>query len=207
MDLLDLVKSQLSEQLLDGLSSQAGIGNRETTQNATMAAAATLIKALSKNASNQEGAQALSGALERDHDGSILGDLAGMLLNKEQTTPEQVVPKALNGAGILKHVLGGKQSNVIDMISQMAGVDQSSSMSLLTKVAPLVMGVLGQQQKTQSLDPNGLAALLGSANNFQKEKVKEMSMIEKLLDQDGDGSIADDAANIGMKILGGLFKK
>jgi len=206
MDLLDLVKSQLSEQLIEGLASQVGIGNKEQTQNATLAAASTLINALSRNASTETGASALSGALERDHDGSILNDLAGLLLNQGQST-QAAQPSMLNGAGILKHVLGGKQNDVISMIAKMAGLDQNASASLLTKIAPLVMGVLGQQQKQQSLDPSGLAALLNQNREQIQKKDAGMSIFEKILDQDGDGSIADDAANIGMKILGGLFKK
>lgn len=206
MDLLDLVKSQLSDQLIEGLASQVGIGNKEQTQNATLAAASTLINALSRNASTETGASALSGALNRDHDGSILNDLAGLLLNQGQST-QAAQPSMLNGAGILKHVLGGKQNDVVSMIAKMAGLDQNASASLLTKIAPLVMGVLGQQQKQQSLDPSGLAALLNQNREQIQKKDAGMSIFEKILDQDGDGSIADDAANIGMKILGGLFKK
>jgi len=204
MDLLDLVKSQLSEQLIDGLTSQVGIGNKEQTQNATLAAASTLINALSRNASTENGASALSSALERDHDGSILNDLAGMLLNQGSQTAQ---PSMLNGAGILKHVLGGKQNDVISLIAKMAGLDQNASASILTKIAPLVMGVLGQQKKQQSLNPSGLAALLNQNRVQIQEKDENMSIFERILDQDGDGSIADDAASIGMKILGGLFKK
>lgn len=207
MDLLDLVKSQLSDQLIDGLSSQVGIGNREQTQNATLAAATTLINALSRNAATQDGASALSGALNRDHDGSILNDLAGMLLNQGQNNNANTQSSMLNGAGILKHVLGGKQNDVIGLIAKMAGLDQNASASILTKIAPLVMGVLGQQQRQQSLDPSGLADLLSQNKRTIQQKDTSMGIFEKILDQDGDGSIADDAANIGMKLLGGLFKK
>lgn len=206
MDLLDLVKSQLSEQLIDGLTSQLGTGNREQTQKATMAAASTLINALSRNASTENGASALSGALDRDHDGSILNDLAGMLLGG-QTQNQGQSASMLNGAGILKHVLGGKQNDVISMISKLAGLDQNSSASILTKIAPLVMGVLGQQKKQQSLNPSGLAQLLNQSRTQMQQKDQSMSLFERILDQDGDGSIADEAASIGMKILGGLFKK
>ena len=39
------------------------------------------------------------------------------------------------------------------------------------------------------------------------EKNMAMSIFEKILDRDGDGSIMDDIAQIGFKSLGNLFKR
>lgn len=50
-----------------------------TTEKAVPAALATLMGALARNTDRSDGAEALFGALARDHDGSVLGDLDGFL--------------------------------------------------------------------------------------------------------------------------------
>lgn len=209
MNLVDLIQSQLSDQLLEGLSQQSGIGSKEKTKDATMVAAQAIIAALSKNTRKKDGASSLSGALERDHDGSILNDLAGLLLNQgqKQAPADDPMARMLNGAGILKHVLGEKQNGAVDLISQMAGLDKDKSANILLKMAPLVMGVLGKQKREQSLNPRGLADLLKSSNKTIKKRNPQSDLLIKLLDQDGDGSIADEATNFGLKFLGNLFKR
>jgi len=205
MDIVSLIQSQLSDQLLDGLGQQVGLNDRAQTKDATMTAVTALLGALSKNASSSQGLNALSGALDKDHDGSILDDLTGLLLNQKQPTSQQA--RTLNGAGILKHVLGGKQGGIVDVISQVGGMDKNGSLQLLMKVAPMVMGVLGQQKKKQSMNNNVLGDLLKTASQQSRQQTKQVSLLEQILDQDGDGSIADEATSFGLKFLGNLFKK
>ncbi|HRF38840.1 MAG TPA: DUF937 domain-containing protein, partial [Saprospiraceae bacterium] len=71
----------------------------------------TLVSALARNASTEQGAAALSNALDRDHDGSILSNLAGLLGGQAPAQDN----RALNGAGILNHILGDRQSGAVDM--------------------------------------------------------------------------------------------
>lgn len=71
---------------------------------------------------------------------SILDDFIRMATGASKPKNE----KMLDGSGILKHILGGKQSGAIDMISQKSGLDSSSAGSLLSMLAPLVVGALGK---------------------------------------------------------------
>ena len=205
MDIVNIIQSQLSDQLLDGLGQQVGLSNRSQTKEATMTAVTALLGALSKNAASEQGLNALSGALDKDHDGSILDDLTGLLLNQGQASQQQ--SRMLNGAGILKHVLGSKQSGIVDIISQVGGMDKNGSLQLLMKVAPMVMGVLGKQKKEQSMSNNGLGDLLRAASQQSRQQTKQSNLLTQILDQDGDGSIADEATSFGLKFLGNLFKK
>jgi len=159
--------------------------------------------AIAKNAATPEGSSALANALDRDHDGSILDDFIGMATGAKQASNN----KMMNGAGILKHVLGGKQNGAIDMISKMSGLSGEKSGNLLTMLAPLVMGALGKAKSSNGLDAGGLGNLLQNEVRQVAPQRKEMGLIGKLLDQDGDGNIMDDVAGLGMKVLGGLFKK
>ena len=201
MNLMDIIQSQMSDELVAGLASQLGVNDKETTRNAAMGAATTLINALTKNASSSEGLQSLNGAVERDHDGSILNNVLEMVTGSGQTN------NLINGAGILRHVLGGKQSGVIDVLANMTGLNKNSSANLMMQMAPLVLGALGKQKKKQGLDAQGLFNLLSSSKQEVQQRDNNASIFEKILDQDGDGNISDDMMGMGMKVLGSLFKR
>lgn len=205
-NLMDLLQGQLSEGLIDQLSQQLGGADKQKTEVAAQSAISTLMAALNKNAQSPDGASSLASALERDHDGGILDNL-GALLGQAAAPQEPSMPAALNGAGILKHVLGGKQSNAIDMIAKMSGLGGSQTGNLMTMLAPMVMGMLGRQKKQQGLDAGGIAQFLMKSVGSASAKQQEMGLIGKFLDQDGDGSVMDDLAGMGMKMFGKFLRK
>lgn len=201
-NLMDLLQGQLSEGLIDQLSGQLG-ADRQQTETAASTALSTIMSALAKNASTPDGASALSNALENDHDGSILDNLGDILGGQAQ--PQNT--RAINGAGILKHVLGGKQAGAIDMISKLSGLQGQQAGSLLTTMAPLVMGMLGRQKKQQNMSGDVLSDFLSKSVKSATNQRQEMGIVGKLLDQDGDGSIMDDIAGMGMGMLGKFLRK
>ena len=52
-----------------------------------------------------------------------------------------------------------------------------------------------------------MASLLTNTVKTASTQNKEMSLISKVLDADGDGSVVDDLAGLGMNVLGSLFKR
>ena len=202
MDLFQLLQSQLGDNVVDQLSKQIR-SDKEKTSSAANGIFASLVSALSRNASQPSGAQALLGAIDRDHDGSVLDDVLGMFSGQGK----QQQQKSMNGLGILDHVLGGKTNNVVQVVSQSSGLDFLKTGQLMQMLAPMVMGALGKAKKQQNLDQNGLSALLSNTVSEATNQRKEMSFISKILDADGDGSVMDELAGFGMKALGGLFKK
>ncbi len=204
-DLLNLIQSQLNDDnFMENLSQQIGGADTQKTKMAASGIATTLLGALAKNASTEEGARSLNQALEKDHDGSILDDVMGMLSGNAQPQNQRM----LNGSGILNHLLGGKQNNAVNMISQVSGLDQNKTGNLMQMLAPVIMGALGKTKRQQGLDIGDLAGLLSGSFSQQRQQTSISSgLINSLLDQDGDGSIADDVANIGFKMLGNLFKR
>ncbi len=199
MDLMDLLQGQLSGNLVNFLGEQAGVEDQQKTQIATQGIVSTLIGALAKNASTPEGAQSLNNALERDHSGGILDNLMGALTGKTQ--PEQ--PKALDGAGILWHLLGDKQDNAAKMIGQTSGLESGKVMNLMTMLAPVVMGMLGKTKQQNGLGVADIASLLMNTRNNQANQNPMMNIATQFLDRDGDGSMLDDVAGM----IGGFFKK
>lgn len=199
---MDLLQGQLSEGMLEQLAGSVG-ANPEQTKIATDGILSTIMSGLAKNAATPDGASALSNALDRDHDGSILDDIMGYVGGAKQ--PQNT--SMMNGGGILKHILGGKQSGAIDMISQMSGMDSSKTGNLMMMLAPMIMGALGKQKRQTGMDQGGLADFLKNSVQSATNQRQEMGMIGKFLDQDGDGSVMDDLAGMGMKMLGRFLKK
>ena len=203
---MDLLQGQMSGGMIDQLSQSLGGAQKEQTAKAASGITSVLMSALAKNAASPEGASALSNALDRDHDGSILNDVVGMVTGANRNAGAGGIDlnRMLNGAGILNHVLGNKQSGAIDMISKMSGLDSSKTGSLMTMLAPMIMGALGKAKRDNNLDSSGISDLLtGTVKKHNDNPL--MGLATRFLDADGDGSIMDDLANMGLKMLGGLF--
>ncbi|MEM9362521.1 MAG: DUF937 domain-containing protein [Bacteroidota bacterium] len=209
--LLDLLNSPMGKQLISGVAGQTGQSENQTADVLGMAMP-LLMGAMKKNASTPGGAEGLMNALSSKHDGSILNDLGGLFGGGV----DQGVMD--DGAGILGHVFGTKQSQVENALSNKSGIDAGSISQILKIAAPIILGYLGKQTRQQNLSsPDALSGLLGGlmgGSNTQKEQ----SLIETFLDSDGDGSVIDDLAgmvlNSGTKkssglggLLGGLFGK
>ena len=190
--LLEALAGQLDEQTVKQISSQLG-ADEQSTQQAIGAALPMLVGALDRNASTSEGAQSLTDALMRDHDGGILDDVAGSLSSAETLQ---------DGNAILGHVLGSKRGNVEQGVSMVSGLDENSTSQLMSMMAPLILGALGQMQRQGNLDADGIAGLLHSE---RQETESSLSGIAQLLDMDRDGDATDDVIKLGASLLGGLF--
>ncbi|MEL6916456.1 MAG: DUF937 domain-containing protein [Bacteroidota bacterium] len=196
--ILDLLNSPMGKQLISGVSQQAGQPADKTSSVLTMALP-VLMGAMKRNASTPEGAQGLMNALSSKHDGGILDNLGGLFGGG---VDESVMS---DGAGILGHVLGGRQPQVENALSQKSGIDASSVATILKVAAPILMGFLGQQTKQQNVsDSSGLGDMLGGLLGGGSAGAQQQSLIESFLDSDGDGSILDDVAGM---VLGGNQKK
>jgi len=206
-NLMDILQSQLTDDVIGQLSRQIGGVEPSQTKAATSGILTTLLGALAKNASSIQGAQALDSALERDHDGSILDQLNDVIGGNPQVAQRNA--RAMNGSGILKHILGERQGGAVDMISKMSGLNQGQTGNLMSILAPIIMGTLGKQKKQNGLDLAGIISMLsGSMGQTQAQNSDNplMGMIGKFLDSDGDGSIIDDIGNIvGKGLLKNLF--
>ena len=195
--ILDLLNSDLGKQIISGVSGSTGNDTSKTSSVLTMALP-VLMKAMERNASSPEGAAGLMGPLEKKHDGSILDNFGGLFNGGVDESVKQ------DGAGILSHVLGAKQSGVEQVIGQKSGLDAGSVGNILKVVAPILMGVLGKQKKEQNVsNSNDLTGLLGGLLGGSSTQ-NEQSFLEKILDADGDGSVIDDVAGM---VLGGSKKK
>ncbi len=192
---LEALLGLLQGQDLGQLAEQVG-GNEGQVKNGVMAALPAMLTALSKNTGTEKGAQELNNALETKHDGSILNNLSGYLSN----------PDLKDGAGILNHLFGSQTSNVANAVSQSSGLDSNGSMKMLQMLAPVLMGMLGQQKKQNNLDAEGIGNLTSMlASNFGSEAGASgiMDVVTNLLDANKDGNVMDDIMGMVGKLFGG----
>ena len=69
-----------------------------------------------------------------------------------------------------------------------------------------MLAYLGRQQRTKSLDPGGLASMLGAErSHIQARTGASTDMLSQLIDRDGDGDPSNDLARMGMDLLGGFL--
>lgn len=109
----------------------------DQTQAAMQAALPLLLGALTRNATQPGGLDALSGALNR-HDGSAL----------DAFTQGQA-PDTQDGQKILGHVFGGQQTQAAQAVSRRAGIDPQMAMQIMSMLAPLVLAYLSRQKQGQ----------------------------------------------------------
>ncbi len=198
---MDLLNTQMSGGLMDQLSRQIGAPQQQT-QSAVDGIFGAVLNGLSKNVSSPQGANALMGALDRDHDGSILDDLAGFLGG--QKSPNNT--NMMNGAGILKHVLGNSQGGMVDAVSKNSGLDSAKIGQLLMTLAPMIMGVIGKTKSQNNLNSGGLADLISGSAKTVNQSSAIGNIFTSILDKNGDGNVIDDIAKSGIKSLfGRLF--
>ena len=196
-DLLGSLMGQLGGGGINEIGRAVGLDSGDVSK-VLAGAMPAILAGLTRNSSSNSGAAGLLGALDRDHDGSILDDVMGYLGGGGDLGA---------GAGILGHVLGGRQANVEQAISKSSGVDMASVSKILAMVAPLLMGALGKAKREQGLDAAGLAAALGQQERAaRKVSPSAVDMFSRMLDSDGDGDPMDDIVKMGSGLLGGLFK-
>ncbi len=112
---------------------------------------AAILGGLAGNASKSGGAGALLEAIQKDHDGSVLDDVAGALDSDDRRA---------DGAKILGHVFGDNKNSVQAKVADQSGLDLGMVTKLLPMLAPIVMGYLGKRAQGDQLDADGLSGLL-----------------------------------------------
>lgn len=197
MSILEMLSQQLDGNAIQQISRQVG-ADPDATAKAVSGALPMLVTALAKNSADTQGASSLAGALDRDHDGSILDDVAGFLGGGQSGG-------GLGGA-ILGHILGGRQTGAQDAIGKMSGLNGSQVGQILAMLAPLVMGALGRQKQQSGMGASDISDLLrGEQRQAEKAAPDAMGMLGQLLDSNNDGSVGDDLARMGMGMLGNLL--
>lgn len=163
MDLLGLVKEQLTSTIVSKISSFLGESS-ENTNSALGSALPAILGGVMQKASTTEGASDLLNTIRTGgYDGGVLDNLGGLLDDVKSTST-----LASLGSGFLGNIFDDKLGALSGLISKASGIKTGSASSLLGLAAPILMNVLGKQVTSQGMSTSGLASLLMS----QKDAVK-----------------------------------
>ncbi len=193
MDLTGILQDALSGNNVSQISQAIG-ADESSTSSAIQAALPMLLGGLANNSASEQGAAGILGAIDRDHDGSVLDDIGGLIAGN-------FGGKAANGAGILGHIFGGQQSGVEQTVSQASGLDMNKIGPLLAILAPIVMGAIGRARHSGEVGTSDLGGLLGGAAQSMGGGSDLLGMLGGLLDRNRDGSAVDDV----MGMIGGML--
>ncbi len=143
----------LTPELLSSIASALGL-DRAAVQKAATASVPALLAALASLVSKPGGPAKLRDAVTQQQPGISLADVVGAAGQNELID---------RGLGTLSSLLGGGTVSALGTaLSKYSGVSEGGSKGLLGVLAPLLMGVLGQQQRAGGLDAAGLAQLIQS---------------------------------------------
>jgi hypothetical protein len=138
MNVIDLITSQLSGDVLGKLGGLVGASEQQT-QSASNAAVPALLQIFAKLASSQKGADQLASAMG-GLDLSMLGNLAGTLAGGNASGLSRV------GGDLLGSLLGGGNlTKLVGTIASFVGSQPDLMKKLLGYLAPIVLGVVAKQ--------------------------------------------------------------
>jgi hypothetical protein len=157
MNLVDLVTSQLTGDVLSKLGGLAGT-NETQTRAATTAAVPALLTAFAKLASTNSGASQLASSLG-GLDLKTLGNLAGLLGGGQASGLGSM------GGSLLSSLLGNNLGSLVGTIASFAGMQPGIMKTLLTYLAPIVLGTIANQFKGTKPDAAGLTRLFSEQQN------------------------------------------
>jgi hypothetical protein len=181
-NLVSVVMQFLTPDMIAKIASSLGL-DRSVAQKAIGGAVPALLAGLADVASTPNGARQLSSTLAQQQPGS-LETLKSLIGGSDQNTLAQT------GSSILAGLFGGGALDTMaQSIAKFAGVDAGSGKSIVGMLGPVVLGALGQLQRSAGLDASGLASLLGS----QRDQITS-SIPSGLADQLSAAGLIDTAA-------------
>ena len=154
---MDLVKMLLnnmtSESSLDALKGRSG-GSTDSIENAVKSAIPTLVGSMTKNASSEDGAKSLLGALSQHTDTS---PVSSQIKNADE----------IDGSKILGKILGGDKDDFIREISKSSGLELGQTKSVLSSIAPAVLSSLSaatssSDKKEKEIDTSSIGGFFKS---------------------------------------------
>jgi hypothetical protein len=159
-NLVSSVMQFLTPDMVARIARTLGI-DPDVAQKVVSAAVPAILASFAGLAAKPAGAQQLSETVQQQRP-DMLSQITSLIGGPDQ--------KAIadTGSGLLSTLLGGSGLNgLVSAMSTFAGIHENASKSVLGLIAPMVVGALGQQQRSGGLDANGLANLLSS----QKDQI------------------------------------
>ena len=161
INLLDMLKGQLGSSVMRQVGNYLGESESATTSALGAILPSILGSVISKGSTNEGAGALLDMVNSGNHDGSIFDNLGGMLGGGDATSGLMKT-----GDSLLGNLMGGGMlGSVLDLVTKSTGFGRKSSSSLMSMVAPMVMGMVGRYVKNKALDAAGLSNFLGGQSS------------------------------------------
>jgi hypothetical protein len=152
-NLVTAVTKLLTPDMISRCASGLGF-DQKSIEKAAAAGVPGVLAALASNVAKPGGATMLGNAVAQQQPG-LLASMANIIGSSGQKDLIE------SGMSALSSLLGpGTLAVLTNAVRKYAGLDETASKGLMGILGPLVLGVLGQQQRSEGLDASGLAKLL-----------------------------------------------
>jgi outer membrane protein OmpA-like peptidoglycan-associated protein len=158
---MEAVKGYLTPDAVRSASSLVGESESSTRQTFN-GAVPSILSGLGNMVSTRDGATGLASLIRDGSFGSVVDNVGSLFSGGSATSSILSV-----GPHLLGKIFGGNSSQVTDLVARTGGVSNSSATSLMSLIAPLILGVLGKRAAAQGLDATGMAnSLLSEKGDF-----------------------------------------
>jgi len=177
--ILNQIKSQLGDGIVDKIAKQAGT-DKGSTNSVIDKALPAILGGLGKNAASKKGAGKLLEALKNKHGGDLLDHTEEKINDEEEK----------DGNKILGHIFGDKKDMLADAVGAKTGTSKGATSKIMAMLGPIVMANLGKSVKKKGFSLGSLTGLMGKENS--KSDLLNNPMLKGMLDKNKDGSVMDD---------------
>ncbi len=218
MNMLEMLMQAQGGNAMGNLGQQFGLSEQQT-QDAVRQMLPALSSGFKQNTASEDGLAGLIGALQNGQHESYYDDPNAC------AQPQA----ALEGNGILGHVLGSKDVSraVADRASANTGIGSTILKQMLPVIASMVMGAISKQTREPSMQQalggllgggsssnrgyqsgglesvigGVLGSVLGGSSGGRQSTGSAGDILGSILDADGDGSVADDLLQIAGRMM------
>jgi outer membrane protein OmpA-like peptidoglycan-associated protein len=155
-NLLDSVKGLISNELIGKAASSLGESESSVTKAMSGIVPSVLGGLVSKATGGGDGASSILDMAKSAAGSGILGNLGNLFGGGGNSS------LLSSGASMLSGLFGDKIGGIASLISNFAGIKQSSASSLMSMAAPAALGLLGKHASDNNLSAGGLGSLLAS---------------------------------------------
>ena len=158
IDLVSAIGRYLTPEVVGKVASASGLSGT-IAQSAVTAAVPSILSALVNMVATPGGPKKLADAVA-SQPGSVLAEIASKSNGSALT----------QGSNLLSSLMGGGVANLLaSTVGKFLGIGEGPMRTVMGLLTPVILGVLGNQQRAANLDSNGLARLLSG----QKDQIAE----------------------------------
>ena len=159
-NLMDMAKSYLTNELVSKASNALGESEGGISK-IISAAVPSLISSIADKTSTTDGANAVAKMAADQHSSGLLGSLGNFFGGDDNSNN-----MLSSGGGIISSLLGGKGNMLTSLISNFAGSKSGTVGTILSMVAPAILGMIGKHSSDNNVPASGLGSLMAGQKDL-----------------------------------------